>query len=225
MTRALTTSVPRLAGRSSGAFWWLPAIALIAVLALSQATGRAPVGAADAATVGVTGSIASEVSVDASGCGAAAVAIGDILPGTDPWKTAQDEGSSTCVVGFGSTNNTAGTDLAVLEDPAAPGSPTAAMKCVVVSCSGDSIADYQGGAEPAAGTSAFGAQLLAANAPAAGVWGLAPSVYDIQDSGDTACQTSNVGSGSCEFTFGATASDGDVPGAYQAQAQFIAIAR
>lgn len=205
---------------------WLPLALVAAVLAASLLSGRAPVPFAEGASVvPVTGSVAADVSIDASACLPASVVIGDIVPGTDPWKTAQDNGGGTCVIAFGSTNVTQGVNLDVLEDPGAPATPTDAMKCVGAGCGGDSLTDYDNAAEPAAGTSAFGSQLLSTGGIAVGVWSAEPAVHQVPDAGDTACQTSAIGTGTCAFTFGATAAATDVPGAYEAQVQYVALAR
>ena len=205
---------------------WLPLAAVVVLVVASLVTGHSPAPSADGATVvNVTGSVAADISIDASGCTPASVAIGEILPGTDPWKTAQDNGGGTCAIAFGSTNVTQGVNLDVLEDPGAPATPTDAMKCTGGGCTGDSLTDYAGPGEPAAGTSAFGSQLLSATAPAAAVWSMEPAVNAIPDAGDTSCQTSGVGTGTCAFTFGATAAAGDTPGGYEAQVQYVALAR
>lgn len=178
-----------------------------------------------ASTVDVDGSVAADVSIDTSACLPASVAIGDIIPGTDPWKTAQDAGGGVCSIRFGTTNVLQGVNLDVLEDPAAPIAPADAMKCVGGGCTGNALADYSAGTEPAIGTSAFGAQLLGSSNGATGVWSSEPAVNAITDAASTSCQTSAVGMGTCDFTFGATASASDTPGTYEAQAQYIALAR
>lgn len=222
MHAAVLTS--RIASPARRAAPWLPLALVLALIVASFVTGRGPVPSGHgAAYVGVNASLAADIYVDASGCSASAVAIGELLPG-DPWKTAQDQGGQACAIDFGTVNNTAGTTLTMLESPTAPATPTAAMKCVGPTCSGDSIADYEGTAEPAPGTSAFGAQLLSAGGLATPVWPLAPAVNDVQDAASTACSTSTAGDGTCTFTFGATAETADVPGAYQAQAQLVVLA-
>lgn len=202
---------------------WLPAALLVALLALSFFSGRGIVPGAPASTIDITGSVDADIYIDATNCTPAAVAIGDLVPGTDPWKTAQDQGGQACSVDFGTTNHLAGTTLSMLEDPAAPASPADAMKCVGGSCAGDALADYENAAEPAPGTSAFGAQLLSASAPATAVWSVAPAVYDVQDTASPACSTAATGTGTCAFTWGATANTADVPGSYQAQARLVVL--
>lgn len=204
---------------------WLPLVALLALLALSVVTGRGTdVRGAHAATIAVTGSNPNYLFVDTSGCPASSVAIGELVPG-DPWKTAQDAGGGGCALDFGISNHVAGAELTILEDPAAAANPADAMKCVGGGCSGDAIGDFQGAAEPAGGTSAFGIQLLGSGGVATPVWSGGSNVYDIQDSGDTACQTAGTGTGTCTFTFGAAASATDATGAYRAQAQALVLAR
>ncbi len=215
-----TTSTPRM----SRGLAWLPLAAIIAVLVVSLVSGRGPVPSSEAATIGVSASAPADIFLDATNCTSGALAIGDLVPGTDPWKTAQDAGSQVCAIDFGTTNNVDGTTLAMLEDPAAPASPTDAMKCVGGTCGTDSLADYEGGAEPAPGTSAFGTQLLSTGGIAAAVWPLEPAVQDVQDSASTACTTPTTGTGTCSFTWGATAATTDLPGAYQAQAQLVVLA-
>lgn len=206
---------------------WLPLAVLLVVIAVSLFTGRAPAtGMANAASsIPVTGVVASDLYLDATGCSAASVAIGELIV-ADPWKTAQDaSGGAVCSVDFGTTNHPAGTTLTMLEDPAAPAAPAAAMKCTTPDCTGSSISDFDGPAEPAAGSSAFGAQLLSVGGIAAGTWSAAPAVHDVQDTGDTTCETSAIGTGTCAFTFGATASAVSAPGSYQAQARLVVLAK
>jgi hypothetical protein len=203
---------------------WAPLALIVAILTASWMSGHSPVRSAAASSVNIDGSVAADVFIDASGCTALAVNIGELVPG-DPWKTAQDEGAALCAIDFGSSNHAAGTDLTMFEDPAAPAAPTDAMKCVGGSCTGDSLSDFSGGAEPANGASAFGAQLLATGGIASGTWPIAPAVRDVQDAGDTTCQTSAAGTGTCSFTFGATASSSDLPGSYQALARLLVLAR
>lgn len=204
---------------------WLPLVALCALVLASAVLGRGLLPSADAASVvPVTGSIAADIFVDATNCTPAAVNIGDLVPGTDPWKTAQDQGAATCSIDFGTTNHAAGTTLSMLEDPAAPPAPADAMKCTVGACTGDALTDYQNvGGEPAAGTSAFGAQLLSNTGIATSVWNATPAVYDVQDTASPACVTGIIGTGTCAFTWGATASTGDLSGSYQAQALLVAV--
>lgn len=204
---------------------WLPLSAIGVLVVVGLMTGRSPIAETwGASTVSVTGSVATDVSIDASACLPPSVAIGDIIPGTDPWKTAQDNGGGVCAISFGSINATAGVNLDVLEDPGAPASPTAAMKCVS-GCGGGSLSDFSGGAEPASNTSAFGAQLLSSAGIATSVWSSEPAVNAIADAGDTTCQTAAVGIGTCTFTFGATAAADDTPGSYEAQVRYVALAR
>ncbi len=209
-----------------------PAVALVplafvvVLLAIALVTGRGPIPTASgASTVEVTGSVAADVSIDTAACLAPSVAIGELVPGSDPWKTAQDNGGGVCSIAFGTTNVSSGVNLTVLEDPAAPASPADAMKCVAASCTGSALDDFSAGGEPAPGTSAFGAQLLASGGGASGVWPAAPAVNAVPDVGATACQTSATGTGTCDFTFGATASTGDGTGAYQAQVRYVVLAR
>lgn len=205
-------------------YTWLPFLALVAIVLASAVLGRGLVPQATGATVvEVTGSIPADIFIDPSNCSASAVAIGDLVPGTDPWKTAQDQGGQTCSVDFGTTNHTPGTTLSMLEDPAAPASPADAMKCVAGGCGGNSIADYSGGAEPAAGTSAFGAQLLSSSGVAAPIWTAAPAVHAVTDAASPACDTPSIGTGTCAFTWGATASATQPSGNYQAQARLVVL--
>ncbi|MCW2962062.1 MAG: hypothetical protein JWM90_2449 [Thermoleophilia bacterium] len=206
---------------------WLPLAALLVVIAASLVTGRAPsIGSANAASsIPVEGEITSDLYLDATGCSAASVAIGELVV-ADPWKTAQDtSGGATCSLDFGTSNHMAGTTLTMLEDPAAPVAPAAAMKCITPDCLGSSISDFDGPAEPAAGSSAFGAQLLSVGGVATGTWSAAPAVHDVQNAGDTTCETSATGTGTCAFTFGATASAASAPGSYQAQARLVVLAK
>ncbi len=205
---------------------WVPLAIALALVIGSLVTGRGPESpAAGATVVPVTGSNAAVVSIDTTGCTPGSTAIGELVPGTDPWKTAQDEGGATCSIDFGTTNGTLGANLDVLEDPSAPPSPAAAMKCTGGGCSGHAIADFSGSGEPAAGTSAFGAQLLGAGSGASAVWSAAPAVHAIADTSDTACQTSAIGMGNCTFTFGATAAASDPAGSYEAQVRYVVLAR
>ncbi len=223
MDRASETTVARLLPMPAGVAW-VPAVLLLGMILFSFATGHGPVPTGQAATVGVQASLPANIYVDATNCAPASLAIGDLVPGTDPWKTAQDASGQTCSIDFGTTNNNAGTTLSMLEDPAAPASPTDAMKCVGGGCSTDALADYDNAAEPAAGTSAFGAQLLSASGLATAAWAVAPAVNDVQDAASTTCTTVAVGTGTCAFTWGATAATSDLPGAYQAQAQLVVLA-
>jgi hypothetical protein len=219
-----TTTPTSLVAMVRRAAPWLPLALLLGLLAYGLGTGRGPTPeASGASVVTVTGSVAADVSIDATACAPASVAIGDIIPGTDPWKTAQDNGGGTCAITFGTTNVTQGVNLDVLEDPGAPASPTDAMKCTIGGCSGDALADYSG-AEPASGTSAFGAQLLNAGGLASPIWSVA-DVNAIPDAGQTTCQTGAVGDGTCTFTFGATAAASDTPGSYEAQVRYVVLAR
>ncbi len=209
--------------RPRRALVWLPLAFLVLVVAISFVSGRGVVPTGSAASVGVQASVPADIFVDATNCASAALAIGDLVQGTDPWKTAQDESGQVCAINFGTTNNTSGTTLAMLEDPAAPATPADAMKCVGGSCGTDSLSDYASPSEPAAGTSAFGAQLLSSGGIATKVWPVAPAVKDVQDAASTACSTSTSGTGTCTFTWGATASTSDTPGAYQAQARLVVL--
>lgn len=224
--QATTDIHPRSSDAAVAALTRLPIVLLLALLVWNMVTGHSPVDAAGAVTdVDVTGSNAAEVSIDTAACLPPAMAIGDIVPGTDPWKTAQDNGGSTCTIAFGTTNISQGVNLSVLEDPGAPPAPADAMKCTSASCAGDALGDFNGPGEPAAGTSAFGTQLLAAGGIASTAWSVAPAVHAVADVGQTACQTAAVGTGTCEFTFGATAAVGDGPGAYEAQVRYLVGAR
>jgi len=200
-------------------------MAIVIAVTLGMFTGRGLLPSASGASiVEVTGMIPADIYLDATACAPASVNIGELIP-SDPWKTAQDNTSSTCGVDFGTTNHAPGTTLTMLEDPAAPVSPASAMKCVSGPCTGGAIADFDGGVEPAAGTSAFGAQLLSSGGIATSVWSTAPAVHDVQDAGDNACETAAVGSGLCTFTFGATAGGSTAAGAYEAQARLLVLAR
>lgn len=203
---------------------WLPALLITALIVLSLVSGRPLVATGSAAELGVSASVPAEIFIDATNCSAASLAIGDLVPGTDPWKTAKDSSGQVCAIDFGTTNNTSGTSLAMLEDPAAPASPAEAMKCVGSGCGNDSLADFSGSAEPAAGSSAFGSQLLSATGIAAASWAVEPAVHAVQDSASTACTTSTIGTGTCSFTWGATAATSDAPGAYQAQTRLVVLA-
>lgn len=207
---------------------WLPLALLVLLLVISVLIGRAPVPVAHAAstgTVDVEGSVAVEVSVVTTGCTPASVTIGEIIPAADPWKTAQANGGGTCTIQFGTTNSSFGANLAVLEDPGAPAAPADALKCIGGGCGSSAISDYSGAGEPGIGTSAFGAQLLSASGGATGVWAVAPAVSAIADAASTACQTNATGTGTCNFTFGATASATDSAGSYEARVQYVALAR
>lgn len=201
---------------------WLPLVAILLVTGVSFVTGTGPIRDAGAASyVGVQADVPADIYVDTTNCVAGAVAIGDVVPG-DPWKTAQDEGGFVCGVDFGTTNNLPGTTLTMLEDPAAPAAGDA-MKCQSPSCGAGALDDYDNAAEPAAGTEAFGSQLLNAGGIATGIWSAAPAVYDVQDSASAACSTAAVGTGRCDFTWGATATASTAPGTYQAQAQLVVL--
>ena len=198
---------------------------IVGCLAWSFALGHGLTQDARATTtVQVAGSIASDLFIDTSGCGAASLVIGDLVAGTDGWKTAQDNSAQTCTLAFGTANHLPGADLSILEDPAAPASPGSALKCVS-GCVGSAINDYDAGGEPTVGTSAFGAQLLGAGGGAASTWTGAPAVHGVADAGSTACRTSAPGAGSCTLTFGATAAASDPSGSYQAQVEALVLAR
>lgn len=203
----------------------LPLVALVAALVLSLVTGRAPVSSAQAADIVVTGSLIGEVFLDTSACSAASGAIGDVLPGTDPWKTGQDASGQTCTLAFGSLDHAPGTNLILVDDPADSGVAGPALRCTTGACAGRSIADFSGSSEPAVNTSAFGTQLLGSGGVASAVWSPAPAVHDVQDASDIPCRTSSTGSGTCSFTWGLTAAVGDVPGAYRASVQSLVVAR
>src|SRR5690606_20732310 len=96
--------------------------------------------------------------------------------------------------------------------------------CVGGSCAGDALADYDGASEPAAGTSAFGTQLLATGGIADATWSSQPAVAGLHDSASVACTTPGIGPGTCSFTWGATAAPSDTPGAYQALARMVVLA-
>lgn len=217
--RTMTVLAPSIRRNAA----WIPLALLAAIVVLSVVTGRGPVPTAPATTLDITGSVNADIYLDATNCTPASVAIGDLVAGTDPWKTAQDQGGQACSIDFGTSNHLAGTTLSMLEDPSAPPAPADAMKCVAGSCTGDALADYENAAEPAPGTSAFGAQLLSASGPATGVWSVAPAVYDVQDAASSACTTATTGTGSCAFTWGATAATADAPGSYQAQARLVVL--
>jgi len=204
---------------------WIPLAILVVLLAASVVLGRGTLASpADATTVNVTGSITTSVFLDASGCTPTAVAIGELVPGTDPWKTAQDTGGQACTLSFGTAGHAPGTTLSMFEDPGAPVAPTAAMKCVSGGCAGHALNDYGNpSSEPVAGTSAFGAQLLGASGAANRIWNLSPAVYAVSNAPSDACATPGIGTGGCSFTFGASANASDPPGAYQAQARALVI--
>lgn len=212
--------------RRTTPFAWLPLLALVVLLMASALTGRGGVAsdAHAANTVTVTGLVNKLVYLDATGCsGPAALDIGDLVP-DDPWKrTAAD-----CSILFGTSNSPLGADLSVLEDPAAPAAPADAMKCSVASCTGGSfdgaINDVAANSTaPSTSASAFGAQLESATGLATAGWtaGKANPVA----AASTACSTTNVGDGTCAFRFGASANTTDGPGSYQAQVQFLVLAR
>lgn len=209
---------------------WVPLALLVGVLLLA-AIGRPVVPPSSAAvkssTITVTGSVRAEVHLDATGCtSVAALDLDQIVP-DDPAR----ETAANCNVTFGSTNNLAGTDLTVQEDPAAPATPAEALKCIAASCTGDSVADYSGAGMPTAPASAFAMRLDASGpgtTPGPG-WSTSTDV-----SGDmhavaapsTACRTSAIGDGSCGFRFAAMAtSASDQPGDYQALARFVVLPR
>jgi hypothetical protein len=218
------TSLTLTAVRPSRGLAWLPLVAILAVCAISLATGRGPTpGASAAAVVGVQGAVPADIYLDATNCTAGSLSIGDILPG-DPWKTAQDEGGQLCAIDFGTTNNLPGTSLTMLEDPAAPPAGDA-MKCASASCGAGAIDDFENtAAEPAANSEAFGAQVVTTAGLANPVWNVSPAVYDVQDAASTACDTTAVGTGTCGFTWGATATGATAPGTYQAQARLVVLA-
>jgi hypothetical protein len=216
------TSIALTAIRPRRTLAWLPLVAILAVCAVSLVTGRGPVPPADGASfVGVQADVPADIYIDTTNCTAASVAIGDLLPG-DPWKTAQDEGGQTCGIDFGTTNNLTGTTLSMLEDPLAGAGD--AMKCVSANCAGGAVNDYDNAAEPTAGVEAFGSQLLSSGGIATSVWSAAPAVNDVQDAASPACTTAAVGTGTCTFTWGATAATGTTPGTYQAQAELVVLA-
>ncbi|MCW2927964.1 MAG: hypothetical protein JWM86_1932 [Thermoleophilia bacterium] len=204
---------------------WLPLVVLVVLLAASATTARGIVPSAGAAsTIDVTGLVDELVYLDATGCSTpSSLALGDLVT-DDPWKrTAAD-----CSIMFGSSNSALGADLQVLEDPAAPAAPTDAMKCIVASCSGGS---YDGAINdapvnsvaPTTSASAFGLQLEGAAGTAAPVWTVGRA--NPASAASTACNTTGIGDGTCNFRFGASSNATDGPGAYQAQVQFIVLAR
>lgn len=202
---------------------WFPFAGIVAIVLLSFVTGRGPVTEGHAAQVGVNAELPADIFIDPTACTASAVNIGDLVPGTDPWKTAKDQGGQACDISFGTTNGTDGTTLSMLEDPA--NAAGAAMKCGVGSCTGSSIGDFENAsAEPAIGTASFGSQLLSTGGAASAVWPLEPGVQDVQDTASPACTTAAVGTGLCSFTFGATAAVATPPGAYQAHANLVVLA-
>lgn len=203
----------------------LPLVALLAALVLGMATGRGTVASADAADIEVTGSLTGEVFLDTSACSAASGAIGDVLPGVDPWKTAQDASGQACTLSFGSLDHFPGTNLILVDDPATSGVAGPALRCSVGGCAGRSIADYSGPGEPAVNASAFGTQLLGSGGIATQAWSAAPAVHAVQDTSDVPCSTATTGTGSCSFTWGMTAAAGDMPGAYRASIQSLVVAR
>lgn len=204
---------------------WAPLVLLCALLVWSFATGRTPrVDAASATGVDAVGTVTASVFVDASACPSTAVDIGDLIAGADSWKTAKDHTGVSCGIDFGASNYAAGASLSMLEDPAAAPSPADALKCASGCASTDSIADFTGGSEPAAGTSAFGTQLLAATGVASADWSLEPAVHGVDDAASQACSTAAMGTGRCTFTWGATAAAATPPGTYEAQASFVVLA-
>jgi hypothetical protein len=214
---ALTAVRPRRATLA-----WLPLVAILVVIGVSFVTGFGPVRDANADSyVGVQADVPADIYLDASACTASSVALGDLLPG-DPWKTAQDEGGAVCSISFGTTNNLAGTTLSMLEDPGAAFGD--AMKCNGATCGGGAIDDYDNAAEPTPGVEAFGAQLLGSGGIASPIWSSGPAVHDVQDTADATCDTADVGTGNCDFTWGATVATGTTPGTYQAQAQLVVLA-
>lgn len=202
---------------------WLPLAVIIALLTWSLLSGHGPVPTAQAATITVDGNVDSEIFIDASACTAIAVNIGELVPGTDGWKTAQDEGGQACSIDFGTPNYLPGTTLSILEDPAVAAG--AALKCVASECAGASIADFEDtSAEPTVGNAAFGTQLLSSAGVATPIWSLSPGVHDLQDSAAAACSTPSTGTGTCAFTWGAVAAATTPSGAYQAQANLVVLA-
>lgn len=200
---------------------WLPLAAVVALLLVGAITGGSGLPSAQAADeITVTGLVDEYVYMDATGCsGASSLAIGDLVPG-DPWKRT----TADCSILFGTSNSALGADLDVLEDPAAPATPPDAMKCQVASCGTSELDDVAANSiPPASAASAFGVQLEAASGLASAVWttGRANPVA----AADTACNTAAIGDGTCAFRFGASADTGDGPGAYQAQVQFLVLAR
>lgn len=219
---SITSAVaaPARRGRSAR---WIPCALLVALVFASFVLGRGPVTESHAADIGVTGSLAPDIFIDASACTAAAVDIGELVPGTDGWKTAQDQGGQACSIDFGTTNHEGGTTLSMLEDPAAAAGP--ALKCVVADCAGASIDDFESAtAEPSVGTAAFGTQLLASAGAATPIWNFSPGVYGLQDAAAAACSTPSIGTGTCAFTWGATAAATTRSGAYQARVNLVVLA-
>lgn len=213
-----------MTARLSHILIWLPLAAIVAAIVLSAASGRGLVQESAGSVITVTGNVDSEIFLDAAGCTAGSVNIGELIP-ADPWKTAQDNGGPACAIGFGTTNHPTGTTLSMLEDPSATATPADAMKCLSGTCAGNALPDFENvAAEPAAGTPAFGAQLLSATGVASALWNVAPAVYDVQDAAASACTTGVVGTGTCAFTWGATASAASVVGSYQAQARMVVLA-
>lgn len=199
---------------------WLPLAILMAALLHGAITGHGLLPRAQASTVMVTGEVAPEVHLDATGCAATSdLDIGNLIPG-DPFATT----STDCVITFGIDNSTDGASLTVQEDPAAPAVPGDAMKCVDATCSGDALDDYDAGAAPAAGTSAFGMQLRSASAPAVPIWAGGAAVHEVA-AADIACTTPSTADGSCAFGFGASAdATSDADGTYEANVRFVALA-
>jgi hypothetical protein len=201
---------------------WLPLVALLALLVVSALSGYGGVArdAHASNTITVTGLVNKLVYLDASGCAASsALDLGDLVP-DDPWKRT----TSDCSILFGSSNSGAGADLTVLEDPGAPASPADAMKCTVASCGASALDDVAANsAPPASSASAFGAQLESASGLATAGWTV--SKANPIAAASTACSTAAIGDGTCSFRFGASANSGDGPGVYQAQVQFLVLAR
>lgn len=208
-------------------FAWVPLCMLVLAVAISAVTGHALVPRADASTVLVQGDVGGGVYLDATQCGASAGQIGDVLLGTDAWRTAQDATSQVCKITFGAPGDLNGADLVLIDDPSAPGGNTgSALRCTTGACAGHSIADYTNAAEPSPNTSAFGTQLVGTpGGAAAAVWTAAPAVHGLQDSNDVACHTSNTSDGDCSFTWGVTGAANDTPGAYVAHVQSLVVGR
>lgn len=218
--------IPSASTRILARFAWVPLFVILAVVAYTIATGHSAVERADAATVHVQGNVAGAgVYLDATECAPAAGAIGDVLLGTDAWRTAQDATSQVCKLTFGAPGNALGADLMIVDDPLAAGVADPALRCTVGACSGKSIADYTAMTEPAANTSAFGAQLLNVGGAASAVWTAAPAVYDVGDAADVPCHTSNTADGNCSFTWGVTGAANETPGTYVAHVQSLVVAR
>lgn len=221
-----TPHIRRFGPRALARFAWVPLCVLLAAVAYTVATGHGVVDRANASNIIVTGSVAGTgMYVDATECIPSAGAIGDVLLGTDAWRTAKDASSQVCKLTFGAPGNPLGADLLFLDDPGAGGTGVPALRCTSGACAGQSIADYTSTSEPATNTNAFGTQLLNVGGAASAVWTPEPAVYDVGDVADVACHTTTTADGNCSFTWGVTGAATATPGNYVAHVQSLAVAR